>query len=143
MMYDSTHCCSRGQLRVKPMNSGVFSAACGLGGLFHDGIAGSFPFSWPATSGKLSVMGIVSSTTVGFFRYLGPGGRSSFAFGWRESLYASRRSWEKKMEREIRRTAPTPIAFQIRLDSITMAMRLVGQIPGSRIRGKLKEREWN
>jgi hypothetical protein len=43
--------------RVNPIKRGVFSATCGVGGLFHDGTAGSrIPDLALAKSGKLSVM---------------------------------------------------------------------------------------
>src|SRR6266536_179605 len=56
-IYERTHCCSMGQLRVKPMKRGVFSGMCGEGGLFHDATAGSLPVVRSAMRGKLSLIG--------------------------------------------------------------------------------------
>ena len=58
VIYETTTCCSRRQLRVKPMKRGVLSGTCFEGGKFHFGTGGkSAGDRAEAAKGKLSMMG--------------------------------------------------------------------------------------
>lgn len=75
VIYESTHCWSSGQLRVKPMNRGVFSGTCQVGGLFHDGTLGRELVVKSSRRGKLSLIG-GRTFTLPLSLYLGVGGFS-------------------------------------------------------------------
>ena len=75
--YETTVCCSNLQLRVKPMNRGVDTFACGYGGVFQGGIAGMSEGDLAeSASGKLSVIGGISVAAGDLYSGLGfsPGG---------------------------------------------------------------------
>lgn len=64
VMYETTTCCSTGQLRVKPMSRGVGCRTWFLGGAFHDGTGGIFENELSkAASGKVSTTGGSGSGT--------------------------------------------------------------------------------